>query len=182
MPGMTTWRMYAATDCLSFFGKISVDGISHLRIEPRPRALEPREPELRLGQRAHTRHTPVALRAIAAVARFARHVLGAADERSERVPRERHHLALHEGRDLLCRAPIAVRRNRIVFRVDHRRQRRLAREGDEDRTRPRTPAWPRAQAPDAGAGSRARRAPMRSGRTRRRAPRVSSPNSSVARS
>ena len=114
-----------------FFGEISIDGISHLRIEPRPRALEPGEPQLRLGQRAHAGHAPVALRAIAAVARFARHVVCAADERPERVARERHHLALHERRDFFSRAAVAVRRDRIVVRVDHRRQRRLPREADD---------------------------------------------------
>jgi hypothetical protein len=106
-----------------FLGEVTVDGVSHLRVEPQPRTLEAGKAQLGLGQRTDSRHAPIALLGIFTVAGLAGHVRRAADKRSERMPRKRHHLPLHEGSDLIRRSPRPVRRHRVIIGIHDGRQR-----------------------------------------------------------
>src|SRR5436305_996318 len=66
-----------------------------------------------------------------AMAGGARHIFGSALEAPERRARPRHDVVLHETDDVGLGALLAVRRNRIIVGVAHRR--RFSMESDDDR-------------------------------------------------
>ena len=74
-----------------------------------------------LRQRGNARHLPVARGGVLTVARFTRHPIGAALNRSQCDARPGHHVLLHESNDLGPISLRAVRDDGIVRGVDHRR-------------------------------------------------------------